>query len=118
MLCGLSASSRAADESDPVPPFKAESFTQETKKLKQLSVPEIVKANPQWDWIQLSSGEWLKGEFRGMERDEVDFDSDKLGLLSLDWEDIKSIYSHRPMSIMLSDGSTLVGIMRSEGDKD
>ncbi|RLP53409.1 MAG: DUF481 domain-containing protein [Ketobacter sp.] len=117
VLCCFSTVLWAADEQDPVPVFKTESFSRETDKIRQIPLPAMVAADPEWDWLRLDSGEWLKGDLRGMERDEVDFDSDELGVLSLDWDDIKAIYSHRPMSIMLSDGSTLVGIMRSKGDK-
>lgn len=52
-----------------------------------------------------------------MEWDEVDFDSDELGVLFLDWDDIKVIYSYWLMLIMLSDGFMFVGIMCSKGDK-
>ena len=42
----------------------------------------------EYDWVQLSSGEWLKGELISMYREELEFDSDELGLLVLDWDDV------------------------------
>lgn len=45
------------------------------------------------DWIQLTSGEWLKGRIKSMQQRRLDFDSEKLKDLSLDWEDVKAIYS-------------------------
>jgi putative salt-induced outer membrane protein YdiY len=47
-----------------------------------------------FDWIQLTSGEWLKGEFKTLYDKQVEFDSDKLGLLQLDWADIKQVRGH------------------------
>lgn len=40
------------------------------------------------DWIQTTSGEWLKGELLVMYKDELTFDSDELGELTLDWENV------------------------------
>ena len=45
----------------------------------------------QYDWIQLTSDEWLKGELKGLYAFSLEFDSDKLELQVLDWEDVKSI---------------------------
>ncbi|MEP4077952.1 DUF481 domain-containing protein [Haloferula sp.] len=47
-----------------------------------------------FDWIQLSSGEWLKGELMAYVDDVLIFDSDKLGQQRLDKEDVKFIRTH------------------------
>ena len=44
-----------------------------------------------FDWIKLTSGEWLKGEIKGKRDLDFEFDSDELGLLILDWGDIAEI---------------------------
>jgi len=49
--------------------------------------------NTDFDWIGLTSGEWLKGEIKSIYDDEIEFDSDKLGLLTLDTEDVGIIRS-------------------------
>ena len=49
-----------------------------------------------FDWVQLVSGEWLKGEIKGLYKDSLEFDSDKLDLLTLDWEDVKYVETHIP----------------------
>ena len=46
----------------------------------------------EYDWIQLTSDEWLKGELVSLYENELTFDSDSLGLLNLDWEDIRSFH--------------------------
>ncbi len=47
-----------------------------------------------YDWIQLTSGEWLKGELKVLYNKDVEFDSDELDLLKLDLEDVKRIRGH------------------------
>jgi putative salt-induced outer membrane protein YdiY len=44
-----------------------------------------------YDWVQLTSGEWLKGEIKVLYDDVLEFDSDELDLLKLDMEDVKRI---------------------------
>ena len=36
-----------------------------------------------FDWVQLTSGEWLKGELKFLYDYQVEFDSEKLALLTL-----------------------------------
>ena len=48
-----------------------------------------------YDWIRLGSGEWLKGEITRMRDGEMDFDSDELDELTIDWDDIDALRSPR-----------------------
>lgn len=41
-----------------------------------------------YDWLQLISGEWLKGDFKVLYDRTVEFDSDELDLLEFDFEDV------------------------------
>ena len=41
-----------------------------------------------FDWVQTTSGEWLKGEFKVLYSGSLEFDSDEFGLLTLDWDDV------------------------------
>ncbi len=77
--------------------------------------PKSPAADSEWDWIQLTSGEWLKGDLRSLERDVLDFDSDKLGILELDWEDVKQVMSAKPMAILYGENDTAVGYLVTEG---
>ena len=52
-----------------------------------------------FDWIKLESGEWLKGEIRSMYNDSLEFDSDNLDLLTIDWADIHYLRSAEESSI-------------------
>jgi hypothetical protein len=54
-----------------------------------------------FDWIQLVSGEWLKGELKAMYNYELEFDSDELDLLKLDWNDVTQIRTASPQSLYI-----------------
>lgn len=47
----------------------------------------------EFDWVRLASDEWLKGEIKAMYEDSLEFDSEELDLLTLDWSDIKELRS-------------------------
>jgi hypothetical protein len=70
----------------------------------------------EFDWIQLTSGEWLKGEIKVLYEGSMEFDSDKLDLLELDLEDIRSIRSAQTVSVKLTDGRSAVGKLLLEED--
>lgn len=62
-----------------------------------------------YDWVQLTSGEWLKGEIIAMYSEKLDFDSDKLKLLSLKWEDIRELRSAGTMQVGFGGNALAVG---------
>jgi len=70
-----------------------------------------------FDWIQLNSGEWLKGEFKVLYDDTVEFDSDELGLLSLDWGDIRQLRGHSIHSVHAEGKTDVVGNLQMNGDQ-
>ncbi len=61
------------------------------------------------DWIRLTSGEWLWGSIELMRDESLDFDSEELDDLSIDWEDISEIRSARVMTYVLLDKSEHIG---------
>jgi hypothetical protein len=76
-----------------------------------------------FDWIQLVSGEWLKGEIKAMYNYELEFKSDELDLLKLDWDDVRQIRSGDYQSLYIEQGNkkgrpiTVVGIVEMVYDK-
>jgi len=56
-----------------------------------------------FDWIQLTSGEWLKGEFKVLYNYRLEFDSDHFELLTVDLEDVKQIRVHTSKTILVED---------------
>ena len=68
------------------------------------------------DWLQATSGEWLKGELVVMEDEEVLFDSDELDDVTIDWEDVLAIRTSRALSVITNDLASHVGVVTLEGD--
>jgi len=102
-------------------------------QMSQKDVPNVSESkntpsgSPSWgpssalpdkyDWIQLNSGEWLKGDLKVLYEDKLEFDSDELDLLELDWEDVKQVRGHKPHSVRLEGPITVVGILKVVDDK-
>ena len=70
-----------------------------------------------FDWIQLTSGEWLKGDLKVLYNFKLEFDSDELDLLELDWEDVKQVRGHQLHSVRFEGPVTVVGILKVIDDK-
>ncbi|HVR98514.1 MAG TPA: DUF481 domain-containing protein [Thermoanaerobaculia bacterium] len=84
-------------------------------------------AEPRWpagedvpvadDWVQLDSAEWLKGELIALYEDELVFDSVKFGPRTLDWKDVRQVWTARAMAVGLVGGESIVGKLVIAGDK-
>lgn len=70
-----------------------------------------------FDWVQLTSGEWLKGEIKSMYNDSLEFDSDKLDMQTIDWKDVKYLKSYRPSSINVEGHELVTGSLQISEDK-
>lgn len=49
------------------------------------------------DWVQLKSGEWLRGDLKYIQNKEVEFDSDELDQQTLKLKDVTRVYPAHPM---------------------
>jgi putative salt-induced outer membrane protein YdiY len=61
------------------------------------------------DWIQLKSGEWLKGRLRYVQGRKVEFDSDELKDQSLDLKNVRQVYPANPLFIKFNDRDQIYG---------
>ena len=110
----LAVNVHAAQQNDPA----VESETKSNDEAMQKKPWEPPPPPPDdFDWIQLKSGEWLKGEFKVLYEKKVEFDSDELGLLKLDWEDVKQIRGHRIFSVRFVGPITVEGLLQVTEDK-
>ena len=75
-----------------------------------------VPAAIDFDWVQLTSNEWLKGEIKGMYKDNLEFDSDKLDLLEIDWDDVKVLRGHKISSVNIEEVGATHGKLEITGD--
>ncbi len=116
-------SAPAGGESVPSPLEKALSAPTESSKPEvKLGPPtplwpdSAAEFDPLWDWIQVNTREWLKGKIKSMEHGRIVFDSDKVGILNLKWEDIRVLRSARPMAVFYNENSLILGRLTSEGN--
>ena len=68
-----------------------------------------VPAADKYDWVQTQSGEWLKGEIKGMYGRTLAFDSKEFDLQNIDWIDIKRLISHSLVSLNIEGRGVLTG---------
>lgn len=76
------------------------------------------------DWIQIISGEWLRGEILRVRDDSLDFDSDELDEQTFDFSDVLRIISPHHQVVLTEDGRIFEGRLSMdeasiwiEGDK-
>ena len=61
------------------------------------------------DWIQLKSGEWLRGELKYIQNKEVLFDSDELDEQTLKLKDVRQMYPIHRMYTQFEDAEPVYG---------
>jgi putative salt-induced outer membrane protein YdiY len=62
-----------------------------------------------WEWIQMKSGEWFKGTIKSLRDGDLEFDSDELGVLQLDWGDVTTLRSTVVSSYRIESVGVFVG---------
>jgi hypothetical protein len=61
------------------------------------------------DWVKLKSGEWLRGKMELFRDLKMEFDSDELNDLILDWEDITAFRFPREMTFVFDEIGVFTG---------
>jgi hypothetical protein len=61
------------------------------------------------DWIRMSSLEWLRGELHHLEDVKLEFESEELDNLNLDWDDVIEFRSPRILTYTFEDSGVIVG---------
>jgi hypothetical protein len=74
-------------------------------------------APDEFDWVQLTSGEWVKGELQAMYDGSLEFDNDHFGFIEIDWEDVAQIRSSKVLSVRTKSNDAIVGRLALEDDK-
>lgn len=67
--------------------------------------PALVSA----DWLQLISGEWLRGRIIAMQEDDLEFDSDELKKLVIEWKKVRYIKTSTPYRLRFDDQVQAIG---------
>lgn len=81
-----------------VEPARPASTTAAETSAEAWKPPE--PGSDKFDWIRLKSGEWLKGEITYMRNRTLQFDSDELNELELDWKDVVELRSPRKNTVV------------------
>jgi len=92
------------------------SSNDETAEAWKKALPPTVD----FDWVQTTSGEWLKGEIKALYSESLEFDSDHFGLETIDWEDVAQLRGHgeKRLSIETPEGPiTVIGVTTVTEDK-
>ncbi len=102
--------------------YLAQADEQEIKDSSEKEIKDNTEENQAWlpptpkpenyDWIQLKSGEWLKGELKVLYNKKLEFDSKELKLLEFDFEDVKQVLSHSIFSARFEGPFTVIGYIR------
>lgn len=69
----------------------------------------VIDFDEGFEWVRLVSGEWVKGEIQRMRDDVLEFDSDKLSMLSIDFADVTHLYSPRVETYLFYDRVSATG---------
>jgi hypothetical protein len=88
----------------------------ETRKAWESALPPTDK----FDWIQTTSGEWLKGELKQLYSGILEFDSDEFDLQTIDWDDVAQVraYGTKRIRIDAPEGPvTVIGELVITRDK-
>ena len=88
--------------------------TQEAPQAWQPVAPDGLPED--YDWIRLPSDEWLKGEIISMYDGELEFDSDELGVLEFDFDDIKEMRTSRVVQVGFEHREPVIGRMTMGGE--
>ena len=101
-----------AEQTVDTPPDPEKAFSKEVFSWEN-STPTATD----FDWVQLTSGEWLKGEIKSLFKDTLEFDSDILDLLQLDWSDVKYLVTHIPGKANIEGHGTVYGYFEIRDNK-
>jgi len=74
----------------------------------QQPTPEF---SQKFDWLRLTTGEWLKGDIISMYDDELEFKSVEFDLLTFDWDKVTELRSRFDQNIRLSGGRVVQGFL-------
>jgi putative salt-induced outer membrane protein YdiY len=104
-------------EQDDMPAEKTAAEVEKKQQAKKWTETYPVSVNA--DWLQLKSGEWLRGRITIMQKDSLEFDSDELDDLVIKWKNVKYLKSYEPYSLRFeSQASTrITGVIEIIKDK-
>lgn len=61
------------------------------------------------DWLKMTSGEWVWGDLQSLRDKDLEFDSEELDLLKLDWDDVAEFRSARVLTYRFEEAGVFAG---------
>ena len=78
---------------------------------------DFVPPPDEYSWVQLDTGEWLKGEIIAIYDDKLTFDSDHFDKLSIDLEDVETIHGQGIFVISVQESRPVTGEFQIRGQR-
>ena len=121
----ISETEKIAEEAEIAEIVRQDEVKKEMQQPKAVDPWDAFEPPPdaEFDWIQLTSGEWLKGEFKVLYDYVIEFDSDEPNLQEFEFEDVKRVRTRGMKSVLIQgedsrrDTSTLRGLLEIKGDQ-
>ena len=63
------------------------------------------------DWVELKSGEWLRGQLKYIQNKQVEFDSDEMDEQTLKLKNVRSVYTAHPMYTQFENRQPVLGMV-------
>lgn len=82
-----------------------------------LSLCDMVHAD-KTDVVVLKNGDKITGEVKGLDRGKLEFSTDSMGTVYVDWADIQAIISDTGQSVELTNGQRFYGPLHKPEDAD
>jgi len=89
----------------------------EAETKEGLPAEFVIQFGDVHDWLRLTSGEWLKGEIKRMREKEIEFNSDKLDLVTFTWDKVEQLHSPRVNTYVFDNKIDVVGRAVVTADK-
>ncbi len=86
-------------------------FVSNAEEVQQPWIKPTPIFKQDYDWIKLTSDEWLKGEIVSMYDEKLEFDSDELDTQIIDIDDISELRSKSWQSVRMFDGTIAEGYL-------
>ena len=87
------------------------SYGQQPSEHTAVWSPPTPVFSQQFDWLQLRSAEWLRGDIISMYEDELEFDSDEFNTIFFDWQDVAELRSRFDQQIRFANGEVKQGFL-------
>jgi len=97
------------DANNAIDSVKASMATIEREAAAGVGNRYVIQFGDTFDWLQLVSGEWIKGNIERMRQDKMEFDSDKLDMLKLDFADVALVHSPQVNTYVFDDRVSATG---------